>query len=80
MMVTKGISVVKLVAWTLPYILWLTLLMGGFAALYHYDYIEFSIPLFSLSIIGTAVAFYMGFKNNQAYDRMWEARKFGEEL
>ena len=54
--------------------------MGGFAALYHYDYIEFSIPLFSLSIIGTAVAFYMGFKNNQAYDRMWEARKFGEEL
>ena len=47
LMVTKGIIVVKLVAWTLPYIVWLTLLMGGFAALYHYDYIEFSIPLFS---------------------------------
>ncbi len=75
MMVTKGISVIKLVAWTLPHIVWLTLLMGGFAALYHYDFIEFSIPLFSLSIIGTAVAFYTGFKNNQAYDRMWEARK-----
>ncbi|MEO1714983.1 MAG: bestrophin family ion channel, partial [Bacteroidota bacterium] len=28
-----------------------------------------------MSIIGTAVAFYVGFKNNSAYDRMWEARK-----
>lgn len=25
--------------------------------------------------IGTAVAFYVGFKNNQAYDRLWEARR-----
>ena len=25
--------------------------------------------------IGTAVAFYVGFKNNSAYDRLWEARK-----
>lgn len=28
-----------------------------------------------VSIVGTAVAFYVGFKNNQAYDRLWEARK-----
>ena len=26
-------------------------------------------------MIGTAVAFYLGFKNNQAYDRLWEALK-----
>ena len=26
-------------------------------------------------MIGTAVAFYVGFKNNSAYDRLWEARK-----
>ena len=26
-------------------------------------------------MIGTAVAFYVGFKNNQSYDRLWEARK-----
>ncbi|MBE5318744.1 hypothetical protein IM793_06240 [Pedobacter sp. MR2016-19] len=25
--------------------------------------------------MGTSVAFYLGFKNNQAYDRLWEARK-----
>lgn len=34
-----------------------------------------SIPWLPLSVIGTAVAFYVGFKNNQAYDRTWEARK-----
>ena len=37
--------------------------------------IHFQIPWFVVSVIGTAVAFYVGFKNNQAYDRMWEARK-----
>ena len=34
-----------------------------------------SIPWLPVSIVGTAVAFYVGFKNNQAYDRLWEARK-----
>ena len=33
------------------------------------------IPWLPLSLIGTAVAFYVGFKNNSSYDRMWEARK-----
>lgn len=33
------------------------------------------IPFQPLSIIGIAVAFYIGFKNSQSYDRFWEARK-----
>ncbi len=33
------------------------------------------IPFLPLSTIGIAVAFYLGFKNNAAYDRFWEARK-----
>jgi putative membrane protein len=33
------------------------------------------MPFLPLSTIGIAVAFYLGFKNNQAYDRFWEARK-----
>jgi putative membrane protein len=33
------------------------------------------ISFVPVATIGTAVAFYVGFKNNQAYDRMWEARK-----
>lgn len=27
------------------------------------------------SVLGTALAFFIGFKNNQACDRWWEARK-----
>jgi putative membrane protein len=34
-----------------------------------------AIPWQPLSLIGIAVAFYLGFKNNSAYERMWEARK-----
>ena len=39
----------------------------------HYEWMH--VPWIPLSVIGTAVAFYIGFKNNQAYDRLWEARK-----
>lgn len=45
------------------------------AILYHFELIKFNIPWLPLSVIGTAVAFYAGFKNNQSYDRLWEARK-----
>lgn len=34
-----------------------------------------AIPFVPLASVGTAVAFYVGFKNNQAYDRLWEARR-----
>ena len=33
------------------------------------------IPFLPVGIIGTAVAFYVGFKNNSSYDRLWEARR-----
>ncbi|WAC03430.1 bestrophin family ion channel [Lacinutrix neustonica] len=44
--------------------------------LYYYlgwDFID--IPFQPLSVIGIAVAFYIGFKNSQSYDRFWEGRK-----
>ncbi|MEL7498981.1 MAG: bestrophin family ion channel [Planctomycetota bacterium] len=37
--------------------------------------VEASLPIAPLGTIGVAVAFYIGFKNNQSYDRNWEARK-----
>lgn len=75
MIVTRGISFAKFIRWSWFNILWLLLLMSGIATLYHFNIIAFSIPWLPVSVIGTAVAFYAGFKNNQAYDRMWEARK-----
>ena len=34
-----------------------------------------SLPWLPVSAVAVAVAFYLGFKNNASYDRMWEARK-----
>ncbi|HEX8427352.1 bestrophin family protein [Hymenobacter sp.] len=34
-----------------------------------------SIPWQPVATLGTAVAFYIGFKNNGSYDRFWEARQ-----
>lgn len=45
------------------------------ALLYRLGWQWISIPWLPVSLIGTAVAFYVGFKNNQSYDRVWEARR-----
>ncbi|HLL93863.1 MAG TPA: bestrophin family ion channel [Spirosoma sp.] len=34
-----------------------------------------AIPFVPVATIGTAVAFYVGFKSNSSYDRLWEARR-----
>lgn len=75
MVVSKGINLMRLLRWTGPHIVWLLAFMGSVAFLYHNNHIVFTIPWVAVTVIGTAVAFYVGFKNNQAYDRMWEARK-----
>ncbi|MBC6111752.1 bestrophin family protein [Pedobacter fastidiosus] len=36
---------------------------------------HFEIPSIIPTVLGTAIAFFIGFNNNQAYDRWWEARK-----
>ncbi|MCB0706992.1 MAG: hypothetical protein KDC34_16870 [Saprospiraceae bacterium] len=75
MVITKGIRLKALFQWTAHHVAWLLLFMGGIAFCYANGYLEITIPWLPVSVIGTAVAFYVGFKNNQAYDRMWEARK-----
>lgn len=54
-----------------------TLIISSIAVvLYKYCGFKFlAIPFIPIASIGTAVAFYVGFKNNQAYDRLWEARR-----
>lgn len=43
---------------------------------FHYIFdIHIVLPWQPISVIGIAVAFYLGFKNNSSYDRTWEARK-----
>ena len=35
----------------------------------------FDLPTIVPTVLGTAIAFFIGFNNNQAYDRWWEARR-----
>ncbi|MES2458167.1 MAG: bestrophin family ion channel [Bacteroidota bacterium] len=41
---------------------------------------HFEIPVIIPSLLGTAIAFFIGFNNNQAYDRWWEGRKIWGSL
>ena len=36
---------------------------------------HFEVPAIIPTVLGTAIAFFVGFNNNQSYDRWWEARK-----
>lgn len=76
MYVNKNFGARGIWRFTGHHVIWLTLwsaLVTGVHELFHWSFL--SVPWLPLSVIGTAVAFYVGFKNNQAYDRLWEARK-----
>lgn len=58
------------------HLIWLTGWCSLVAIIYYFfNWQWMIIPWVPLALIGTAEAFYVGFKNNQAYDRLWEARK-----
>lgn len=57
------------------HLIWITAWAATVSCFYRYSGLDFSVSWLPVSVIGTAVAFYVGFKNNQAYDRLWEARK-----
>jgi putative membrane protein len=46
-----------------------------FEYLFHRQNFDISVNWQPISVLGIAVAFYLGFKNNASYDRTWEARK-----
>ena len=76
MIVRKNFSFRNILTFAGHHIWWLVTYMTLVAICYktlHWHWV--SIPWLPVSLIGTAVAFYVGFKNNQAYDRIWEARK-----
>ncbi len=57
-----------------PFILGL-LYSAAICALSYFLEIQVIVPWNAVTVIGIAVAFYLGFKNNSSYDRTWEARK-----
>ncbi|MEM7375678.1 MAG: bestrophin family ion channel [Bacteroidota bacterium] len=76
MYITKNISFRRVIRVSGGHIAWLTLWSTSVALLFKFGNLEWlSIPWLPISLIGTAVAFYIGFKTNSAYGRLWEARK-----
>lgn len=76
MFIQKNFGIRGILAFTGGHIVWLTAWAGLVSTLYYFtEWGWLMLPWLPLSVVGTAVAFYIGFKNNQAYDRLWEARK-----
>ncbi|RZK17457.1 MAG: hypothetical protein EOO86_12585 [Pedobacter sp.] len=76
MIVKKTITLKGIFEFAGHHIYWLTAYMFIISVLFKVvGWHWISIPWLPVSLIGTAVAFYVGFKNNQSYDRVWEARK-----
>ncbi|WP_136483124.1 bestrophin family protein [Cognatitamlana onchidii] len=64
------------IRWTLRHIL--LFLFLPIIPVFLFDVLELKwlhAPWLPLGVLGTAVAFIIGFKNNASYDRLWEARK-----
>ena len=76
MIISKTIIIARIVKGTWKKFLFLLFLCIAAYLFNEYillHYIEF--PTIVPGILGPALAFFIGFNNNQAYDRWWEARK-----
>lgn len=77
MYVKKNFGLKAILQFSGAHMVWIFIWATIIVLIYDYTPIKewMVIPWLPLSVIGTAVAFYVGFKNNSAYDRLWEARK-----
>ena len=62
---------------TLLFIVIISICVSGY---YFLDMDWFRIPWTPMALIGTAVAFVIGFQNNAVYGRIWEARKIWGDI
>ncbi len=75
MIVKKNLSLKTIYEFTGHHLYWLTAWMLLVTTLYYFTHWKLmTLPWLPLSLIGIAVAFYVGFKNSQSYSRLWEAR------
>jgi len=72
----KKYTTIEMAWWTrFESFLFVAIGTGWVAAFYFLDLAWLKIPWTPIALIGTAVAFVVGFQNNAAYGRIWEARK-----
>lgn len=76
MLTKKRYSIRNLISWTR----WETLIFFCYATIITVlyalcDFTFLNLPWTPIALVGTAVAFVVGFQNSAAYERIWEARK-----
>jgi putative membrane protein len=72
----KTYKVPEFIFWTRRSIFWLSILAIIPTVLYQvFDIKWLSVPWPVVALLGTATAFIVGFKNQQTYNRTWEARQ-----
>lgn len=75
MLTKKRYSVKDMALWTRGETLIYLLYAGIITVLYQvFGFTFLNVPWTPVALIGTAVAFLVGFQNNSAYGRIWEAR------
>lgn len=81
MLISKRIRIGRILSGTWKHTILdiITATLSYFTYIYFVDE-YFDIPSIIPAILGTALSFFIGFMNNQAYDRWWEARKIWGEL
>jgi len=76
MYIKKRYTAFEMALWTRYETLLFFIIITIWVAAYYFLKLEWlRIPWTPLALIGTAVAFVIGFQNNSAYGRIWEARK-----
>ncbi len=76
MYIQRRFSFRSVLIWTKREIRFFTIFSTAVTILYELLNIKWlQVPLAPVALVGTAVAFMVGFQNNAAYDRIWEARK-----
>ncbi|MDO1499685.1 bestrophin family ion channel [Winogradskyella maritima] len=76
MLTKKRYSVKDMVLWTRKETFFYLFYAGVITVLYKvFGFTFLNVPWTPVALIGTAVAFMIGFQNNSAYGRIWEARK-----
>lgn len=72
----KNYTAFQMAMWTrFETFLFFVIITAWVAIYYFLDLAWLKIPWTPIALIGTAVAFVIGFQNNSAYGRIWEARK-----
>jgi putative membrane protein len=76
MLISKKASIHRIIEGTYKdFLIDLATCLGSYLVFFYFLKNHVAVPAIIPTILGTALSFFIGFNNNQAYGRWWEARK-----